>query len=495
MRPTFLGFETASRGLAASQKRIDITGNNLTNIQTEGYTRQRVDCVSMTMNSNSRFASNKANLAGQGVNINGVSQTRDAFLDKRFRDEYSDVGYYDQAVAIQEDIESALDEVSASGMKDAITKFTNALQELSKHADQPTYANIVLTTAKGMTKVLNQFNTKLNNIMEQQKFNTKTSIQEVNSSLERIAAINESISKDVFLSGASTSEYYGPNELMDERNLLLDKLAKYGEVRILENADKTVNVEMNGHMVVQGSKSEAMSFNSNEDNTISINWQSTGAPVNITTGSLKASLDMINGRGTAATTANESFEQGIPYYKDKINALAKAIAKECNNTIPTVDASGTPTGEFKALFASTDGEAINAGNIAVSNTWNETPGYIINQVKKDGAIDNSSVTTLINKFSIDVDFGDFKGTFAKYVDFYNTTIGEQKTFNEGRLDATSLIADEMLNRRDEVSGVSQDEEGSNLLLYQKSYNAIARVMTTMDEILDTLISKTGLVGR
>ena len=93
MRPTFLGFESARRGITASQKALDITGNNLENVNTPGYTRQRVDLVSVSPSVYStRYANSRVPLTGQGVGISGVSQTRDAFLDKRFRDEYGDVG-------------------------------------------------------------------------------------------------------------------------------------------------------------------------------------------------------------------------------------------------------------------------------------------------------------------------------------------------------------------------------------------------------------------
>ena len=90
LRPTFMGFETAKSGINVSQKALDITGNNLANMDTAGYTRQRLDVNSIAPSSYStRIAINRIGLTGQGVEGLGVGRTRDAFLDKRFRDEYA----------------------------------------------------------------------------------------------------------------------------------------------------------------------------------------------------------------------------------------------------------------------------------------------------------------------------------------------------------------------------------------------------------------------
>ena len=109
LRPTFLGFETAKRGLAVSQKSLDIVGNNLSNIDTAGYTRQRLDTTSVAPSAYStRVATSRVGLTGQGVDALGVSQMRDAFLDKRFRDEYSQASYNTQVTSILTDLEAAL---------------------------------------------------------------------------------------------------------------------------------------------------------------------------------------------------------------------------------------------------------------------------------------------------------------------------------------------------------------------------------------------------
>ncbi|MGD9559932.1 MAG: flagellar basal body protein, partial [Oscillospiraceae bacterium] len=155
MRPTFMGFETATRGLMANQKSLDIVGNNVTNIGVTGYTRQRVDLVSMSVNMRyTRFNMNSSSFAGQGVGVYGVSQIRDKFLDRRFREEYADVGYYSVTSSVLEDLSAALDEVSPSTMSAAMTKFQDAWHEmLGKNTNEKTGAANLLAQATQIVQV------------------------------------------------------------------------------------------------------------------------------------------------------------------------------------------------------------------------------------------------------------------------------------------------------------------------------------------------------
>lgn len=514
MRPTFMGFETARKGIMINQKALDIVSNNIGNIGVTGYTRQRVDQVSMSLSGiGSRYVMKQHTLAGQGAHITGVSQVRDPFLDKRFREEYADVGYYDKTVQILTDVETALDEYDSDGLKSALASFSQAISTLHGEIN-PTNANIVRTTAKSITQVLKQFDVKLDNIMEQQKYDLEINVDSVNSILERIANLNDSIQKEVYAATGKPNSYFGPNELLDERNVLLDQLAEYGDISFTRLNDGTVTVEMGGHTVVEGSKFETMSYVKNDNNTVTVAWQSNGKDITTTSGSIMASINMINGRGAAAT-GDENFERGIPYYKDKIDTFAVTFANTFNNTIPEfdengeiiyqtdpatgdpiLDADGNRIPRYKTLFTfDTNARNRGAESISISDEWNNDPKFILTPQNKDGAYDNTYYQVMLDKFKQNLDFGEFTGTMEDYVKFYNTTLGEDKTFNESRLSATSAITENLLDSIGQVSGVSMEEEGVEMVMYTKALNAVSRVMTALDEALDTLINKTGLVGR
>ena len=111
IRPTFTGFETAKSAVFTSQKSLDIVGNNLANVNTEGYTRQRVDVQSIYISSSSaHVASNTTGLQGQGVEALGISQLRDSMLDTRYRNANSVTSYHKAASVVLTDLQKALGE-------------------------------------------------------------------------------------------------------------------------------------------------------------------------------------------------------------------------------------------------------------------------------------------------------------------------------------------------------------------------------------------------
>ncbi|MDD3428662.1 MAG: flagellar hook-associated protein FlgK [Oscillospiraceae bacterium] len=505
MRATFMGFETATRGIQANQKAIDVIGNNVSNIGVTGYTRQRVDLSSLSVNTRySRYANRTTAFAGQGVVANGVSQIRDTFLDKRFREEYADVGYYDKLTEVLGDIENAMTEIEPSNITTALSQFKNAWAQMQVEGGQDEVtASTILAAARSLTQVFKQMDTKLNNVWEQQHFDLETNVGSVNSILQSIANLNAQIKTEIFTSYGVGNAYYKPNELYDARNVLLDQLSEYGNINVKENEDGTVTVTMgsDNHVVVEDDKFDALNVSAGKGGqTTSLTWQTTGKSADMSSGGLKASMQMLNGRGTAAdATKGEDVEKGILYYMDKLDAFAVTLADAFNSSIEIMDADGNPTGTYKELFSFTDenGEKT-AGGFTLSNSWADDPSYIMTNVhpKGEGADDTTFVSNIIALFTKTLDFGEYKGTFDGYVSYYtNANLANQKSTSQTRLDASTELSDSILKKISAISGVSMDEEGIDLTQYQKAYNAMSRVMTTLDEALDKLINDTGRVGR
>ncbi len=489
MRPTFLGIETALRGIQSNQKALDIVGHNLTNATTEGYTRQRVDQVSMTISGGSRYdIQQNVSLMGQGTEINGVSQIRDPLLDKMFREEYATVAYFDQSAVILSDIEKAINELGNTGINNAIEDVISALKSFSSSPDDATNASIVMNSMVQFTQVLNLFDANLVEISEQQKFNAEVAVGDVNSLLERIAHLNDSIENSMLSSSITNEGNYGPNELLDERNLLLDELAYYGDIKVEQLDHGVVNVSMGDRLVVEGDKFETLSYNNTEDGTITLTWQKDGTDFESQGGALKAYVDLINGAGADPESPNHNLENGIPYYQQQLDNFAAEFVNAFNNVVP-LEAGG-----FKVLFEPISGE-VTAENITVANEWLTNPEYIMNGVDKNGELDNTYIMDMLYQFESEHDFGEFSGTFEGFVSFVNTTLGQQVTYNTSRLSATTEVANNILDSRDAVSAVSDNEEAANMMMYNRAYQAVARLMTTLDEALNTVINNMGLVGR
>ncbi len=519
LRPTFLGFETAKRGLTAAQKGLDISGQNLTNWDSAGYTRQRVTQVAVAPDSyRSRYSSSRTGVAGQGVDITGIGQVRDVFLDKRFREESGDVGYFVQSSSILGDIQAALNEFNPkddTGLRGCLMSMSNALQEFSINAYSETHANIVATEFKNLTQTLQQISNKLKDSREQQKYDLEISVEEINKKLQQVAGLNQAIMDD--MSVMRDNPYFGPNELLDERNLLLDELSQYMDLQYSNNPDGTVTVTVNGQTAVSGSKFDKLEMvEDKKTGVVGVRWVSSSKPASFTTGSVKASLDYINGRGPNLKNPGESTQRGYLYYKDKLDTFAQTLATAVNKIIPEVDADGNIIpGAYRKLlgglsdvpdvdgkFHVRDDIPITADNLSISDKWSQDSGYIIFHRNKDDVPDNvgnyaqalmEAVTNGSHLF--DSNGEEFKGSFLDYIKGYSSTLAEDVSFSENRRVATSNISKNLEDSRDEVSGVVVDEEVANVMMYQKSLSAASRLMTAMDEALDVIINKTGLVGR
>lgn len=482
MRPTFMGLETAKRGIMVNQKALDIVGNNISNVKSKGYTRQRLDTAAVQFGGRG----STIGLAGQGVEAIGVGQIRDSFLDSKFREEYSDVGYYDQKAALLSEIEQAISdpEVENTGIKSALNTLLQSLTKFSENPYQETQANIVLSAFTGLSQTLNQYSQKLSEIRQNQQDDLKIAVSDINTMLEQVAELNKTIVDEIHGNSAYDGKNYGPNELLDQRNVILDELSRYGDVQITEREDGSVDVKFNGQPAVTGSANQYSvdQIQIGSDGT-TLTWQSTQKEVRAFTGALRGYTEVLTGDSVV--------NQGIPYYQGKLDTFAQALASAFNQVIPNDDGADG----FKQLLQGGLDGTITAANISASDQWITNPSYVI-QKNPDGAMDNTNVMNMKNLLDQDFGFnGEFTGTFSEFVTHITTTLGSEIKMNESRLDAAVSTADSVDKSRMAVSGVSLNEEGIQMMTYNKAYQAMARMMTTMDEQLDVLINKMGMIGR
>lgn len=477
MRSTFLGLETARKGLVANQKGLDVTGQNITNVNTEGYTRQRIDTVSVSSVTNSNIKVLGTSSAGQGVLVTGISQIRDKQLDLRFRSEMSETAYYDKTLSILDGLETVLNELD-NGIQPIFSGFISSLQDLSLYPDQVTNANIVLSNAKSVTQILRHYSNQLDQLKDQYNTDLKIDVNNTNTLIKKITELNTAIKNEL---GQVTSEHdiSNVNELLDKRNVLIDQLSQYGNIRTQENNDGSIDVSLNEHLIISSSFSEQINLVTKADGSNDIVWQSTGNQIILEAGTLKASLDFINSDGGAIN--------GIPYYQKQLDLFAHRFADILNTSFTQTD------GSFKKLVDID--EANPAHSINIDNAWLSKASYIIDDLKVNGNLDNTPILSIIAKLEGKNTLGTYVGSLADFVTSYVTTLGQDMSYYESRYEVSLSITEDIQNRRDSISSVSLDEEGANLMLYDKAYKAVSRLMTAMDEFLDVIINKIGLVGR
>ena len=507
-RPTFLGFEAAKTGVFASQKALDIVGNNLTNMNTEGYTRQRVDQTSQSVaGCYQRLKPDIVALAGMGTKINGVAQLRDERADQAYRSENANSGYFNQQADMLTNIETIMQELEVGeegngfGLSFAVKSMYTSLQDFAYNATSETDANVFANAVFNVTQTLNRLSNGLEETARQYKDELMVKVDEVNSYLVDIAKLNDNIRRAT--NTVSYNPQFGPNELKDQRNLLIDKLSEFGKVKAVEEADGTVTVQFNGHKCVWDTECDAVNYQENTNGTVQLNWKTNGEDAAKDVGIFKATRDILNGRGIGVQNSNESTLNGFLYYQDKLDSFAHVFTEVLNSSFPDgTDNKGNPV--YKKLVGASveteDGYTVypdvltSAKNINITKQLADDSSYLLDDNK---SIDNTHLLELINKLTKDTQTFEsasdrFEGTFQEFVADYTGTLGSDNSYLTGRYKTSQIMLEEIENNRDEVAGISESEETVNMMTYNRSFQAAARMMTVMDDLLDVIINRTAV---
>lgn len=537
MRSSFLGFEVSKRTIQLAQKALDITGSNISNVNTEGYTRQRVDVSSLSLNKYTSWQtkSSRMSLAGQGSTAYGVNQIRDAYIDKRYRESACFVSQYSTTADVLGEVETVLDNIVSDGLTYQMDKFTDALKKYAEQPDSEELASIVRNEAYNITNLLHSYQTDLEELKETNLEALQTTMDATNDVIKEIVEYNKLIVNEysVMATGKlgpneSVTGSYGPNEMLDARNLLIDELAYYGNISVYDNPDGSVRILMDGVEIINGEKYEQIYMRSstkvqNADQFESellrdyaaydsavLRWTS-GDAADPASGELRSYLDVLNGNGVYKTGyQNDTY--GIPYYESVIDSFANDFANHMNFLNGAIDQNGMLINKDRLLFCTqkcNEGaedfgdHTMTADTIRIADSWmNDATmvGEVQNpetgkwELSLDGDHINQmavSVTSTPLKFGTK---GDFEGTIYDYLLFINNRLGQQIDYNKSQYESSYDTTDALLDSRDAVSGVSADEEGINMMTYQNWYTATSRMMTTLDDCLEKLINGTGRVG-
>ncbi|MBU5676656.1 flagellar hook-associated protein FlgK [Alkaliphilus sp. MSJ-5] len=501
MRSTFSGFNSARSGLFAAQRAIDITGHNLANINTRGYTRQRLE---QTASTPMKLYGGQGML-GTGVDTTAIHQLRNEFLDYKYRDEASALGFWDAKADGLSFIESIMNEPSDTGISKVIDQLFESFQELGKNPDNITTRTLVRQRATTFTNSINHMYNQLEKMAVDLNFDVNSMVSSINTYGKQIAQLNDQILR-------SEADGSNANDLRDKRNLLIDDLSKIVDVEVLEvvNPDnpkhKQMVIKVAGkplvyHKEFTGLKTEKIaskffnSFDKQIDN-YEIKWaDGTAFDTDNITGELKALLVMRDGEG--------GNEKGVPYYIKELNRFVNVFANEINKIHLNgfgLDKS-TGLGFFTVDGVTTGGKTINDDIFTKINASNIKLTVDLEDVNKIAASEHPDLLPKDGTIMLEISELRHKQSMfqeGKPEDFIKSLIGtlgvESEEAERSALNQLTLLS-EIENRRQSISGVWQDEELSNMVKFQHAYNASARMITTIDEMLDVVINKIGIVGR
>lgn len=517
VRSTFAGFTTAQLALAASQRSIDAVGQNISNVNTKGYTRQRIDLASISPTGASYAMMQTDNRVGQGVQMTGVIQIRDPFLDVQYRSQLAKVGTIDAKDSTLSDIGAIFDEIDKTAVLAAMNDVVSQLNIMARpdNANQGSSDTLVRSSMEVLLNVIHENATKLADVRTDKETKLEDSdIANINKCLESISILNESIKNAQVLGGAAL-------ELQDDRNELIDELATYLPISVSYHdlhlgagiVVDTLEISFTDsdkvkHKLVDDTKFGSFEYIPDDGTKSKYGVSVTDVDKNTTDfigvdadklgeGVLKGTLDSLNKIGNET----DPF-RGIGFYEKMFDSFINVFATKLNEANNA--AAGTTNGEYD-LFGTVDGSGVfTAANIKISDKWMSGETKIITGTKDvsdpdaaDKDTGNLNVLKLVNIISTDVhDFNytdaagntlTFSGScFDAYGNLRDTQAIDKKA-STSILKTRNSVLNDIANDKDSVSGVWMDEEVMDLMQFQKSYNAAAQLMSTLDEMLITLL--------
>jgi flagellar hook-associated protein 1 FlgK len=429
--PAYTGLQSALRGLEANQAGIDTTGHNIANANTPGYTRQSVDLTespSLTIPAFSNVTGGGVQL-GQGVDVTTISRIRDQFLDIQYRAQNSNSSNAQTQSSVLGDVQTAVDEPSTNGISAAMSNFWSAWSALGNSPSSPSAQQAVVSAGQTLAQTFNTVDSQMATVQSQasDQYNTLTAAGgQVSQYATQIAALNTQISQ-------ATQAGQSPNDLLDQRDQLLDQLSGLAQISVTQQSDgtDTVNFGDASSPLVSGS---------------TVTWPQTL---------------------TAAAGGQLGALQSLSSSTGEIGTLRTALSGVAGQVINAVNGLQPASNPF---FSGNS-----ASTIAVSATTST-----IVASSSTGSGDIAQSIAALSGGAPDQAFSAFVGQ-----------VGNAVASAQSSAATASSVLSAVDNQRQSVSGVSLDEEMTNLITYQRGYEASARMMSTIDSVLNTLINNTG----
>lgn len=470
MRSTFTGIETAMRAINAMQLALDTTTHNITNANTPGYSRQRVDLsASDPYTKPSMWRIPQPIQIGTGVNIDGITRSRDMFTDRQIRNATGELGDHETTVGFYDRIEAVINEPSPNEFSGQLDRFWSAWSDLALDPSDLSARAVVLEEGARIADAMNRTTTQLNNLRADAADEIGFVVSDVNDIAQEIADLNRDIFKLVGIGQT-------PNDLMDKRDLMIDQLARMTGATASNQSDGTVDIMLDGRALVDGYAIDALQTQAGAGGNVDIVWSSDLAAVTVPQSELGALQTMNN---TTIPGIQADFDSYFTELMTGVNTIHQA-------GYGLSDPAGPPPGrDFFTLTGGTYG--VNAALVA-------DPALVGAAQNAGVPGDNSNALALAALATVKSTNG---GT-TTYNEHYSSIVAGIGSDARRAIDAAgnqSAFVQYLENQRQSVSGVSLDEEVANLVKFQHAYEAAARALTAMDEALDTIINRMGLVGR
>jgi len=447
-------FEIAKSSLFAHQTAINTTGQNIANANTEGYSRKTA-----LFTPSISFSKDLFNL-GSGVNIQEIQRTRDIFIDNQLSFQKQGLSYWKTMDSKHAILEQIFEEPAESGLSSIMNKFFESWYELANNPENSSIRDNVIYKGAALAKKFNFLNERLTNLHNEITDEISQSIDDFNSYSSQIAEINRKLAYVSKKSG-------GHSSLLDERDNLLAKMNEIADINSRENEFGQVNLIINGKVFLQKTHYIAIDSSKIDSDLSHIYWVDGSQSDQAKGGKLGALIELR--------------EDIIPANINKLDELAAGIV----NTVNSVHKAGFGLdGSTGVNFFAESG--LDAYSIKVN------PELFTNNQKVAASADGEagSGSNALTLAKLQDDFV-MSGNTLTFMDFYANMVSTEgmlknqaATFMEGQ----ELFVNSLQTYQQSISGVSIDEEMTNLIKFQRGYQAAARLITLADELTETIIN-------
>jgi flagellar hook-associated protein 1 FlgK len=485
MRSTFGGLFIGVSGTWAQQRALDVTGHNISNVNTPGYSRQGITHASSAPTRYGISGNGNRMTVGTGVDVQDIRQYRDYFLDQKFKRETTELGYWDARRGSIEELETIFNDNSEDGLQNVMDNLWNSWSQLSKPGGGLTARALVKENAIAFVETVKNIDSMLTNFRKNRNNEIKENVDRLNKITSSIAEFNYDI-KRMEASGVVA------NDARDQRDALVNELAKMAKIQVIEGNDYNILIE--GLQVVSGDSSTSLVAvpDASADGYYSIKWGKTMEKINLSGGSIKALID----------TRDELVEG----FRNRLNEFVMGVAEEINALHST--GYGNADNNSRNMFVNSKDNTIiglDITNIGFNPELEEVNHIAAAKTPYPGNYEDNQNALKISEWRLKDVFSqtahvgvggpDAKLNFDEFYRSIITDIGLEGNKAANAADAQGLLVEQIEYKRQALMAVSLDEEMSNLIKYEHSYNAAARIVNAMDEMIDIVVNKVGLGGR
>jgi flagellar hook-associated protein 1 FlgK len=452
-----------SRSLATYRQAIDTTGHNLANVSTPGYTRQRL-VIESSSNSDSSVGP-----MGTGAEATKIVRIQNDQLDRQAQVENSVQAAAETKLDALQQAQAALQEsidrnspsgTSTGGISQGLADFFASVQNLSANVTQDEALVDLKGQAIALATNFNRTDARLADVQSSLNQTVQTQTGQANDLIGQIAKLNSQIISEEAGSGGIA------NDLRDSRQLKLEDLSKLVKVDTAEQPNGGMTVMAGGVTLVDGGTVENTLESFDPGNgELQVRAAGQATPLNLTGGSIT---------GAISVRDNE-----VAALRNNINSVASTLITQFNQIHAAgFSASGTTGANF---FTGT-----NASDIQLNSDLAAKPALIQTSGSPTASGDNSvarQLSALGSQAQSALDGLTFSARQAQTV----ATLGQQVSSAQSDVDDQGAISQFVQSQRDSIGGVSVDEEMSNLVMFQKAFEASAKLISMTDEMLTTII--------